>query len=332
MRKVMTAAVIVVVLFLAGTEKLLAQDLNLSIYEIQYTENPDGTSYYDQQYVNCNGGIVIHKYLGYRHKLVLYDPNNWDCWGGISVKGDYETNPTPFNDVNLGDWIYLDNVFVDETGKARGNTDLIFKDISSYPPPISIGNSLPEPLVVDVNDIAVVYDPVLKMCLVTDHRAERYEAMYIQVRNIVVGDYTNAGAHRDNYSLYEPDEPNIYCWAADYMNIDNPDDETPHPIVESELQLCSVNGILEQYTKLPDWDYYQLLTTKEEDFETEQIADFDGDCDVDFADYSSFAGHWLENGCTEPNWCGGADLVHDANAAVDMYDLLVFTQNWLEGR
>ncbi len=332
MKKVITAAVVVVFIFLTMATQLFAEEPNLSIYEIQYTENPDGSSYYDQQYVNCNGGIVIHKYLGSRHRLVLYDPNYPDGWGGISVKGDYNINPTPFDDVNLGDWICLDNVFVDETSKARGNTDLIFKDISSYPPPISIGNSLPEPLIVDVNDIAVVYDDVNETCYVTDHRAEKYEAMYIQVRNVVVGDYNNAGSHRDNYSLCEIYEPNIYCWAADYMNIDNPDYETTHPIVESGLKLCSVSGILEQYTKLSEgWDYYQLLTTKEGDFEIEQLADLDGDCGVDFVDFGLFANHWLtDEQCVEPSWCGGVDLTQ--NGTVDIFDLKEFSEHWLEGK
>src|SRR3989304_8592489 len=107
MRDLMTAVTVIFILP-AMTAQLFAEDGNLSIYEIQYTENEDGSSYYDQQYVNCIGGIVIHKYLGSRHRLVLYDPNNWDGWGGISVKGDYNTNPMPFDDVQLGDWIYLD--------------------------------------------------------------------------------------------------------------------------------------------------------------------------------------------------------------------------------
>jgi len=324
-------AVTVIFILPAMTAQLFAQEPNLSIYEIQYTEKEDGSSYYDGNTVDCLGGVVIHKYLDSRHKLVLYDPNNWDGWGGISVKGDFDTNPMPFNDVNLGNWIYLDDVLVDESGKARENTDLIFKSTSSYSK-ISIGNSLPEPLVVDVNDIAVVYDRIQETCYVTDHRAEKYEAMYIQVRGVTIGD-VNVGKAHDNYSLNKIDDPNIYCWAADYMNIDNPDDETPHPIVETGLQLCSVSGILEQYTNLYEgWDYYQLLTTKQEDFQIERMADFDDNCDVDFLDFSTFAQHWVEDGCTGPNWCGGADLIHDANEIVDMFDLMEFLQYWLEGK
>jgi len=329
MAKKVCMVVFVVTVFITATSSY-ADIPTLSIYTIQYTDNPDGSSYYDQQDVNCNGGIVIHKYLGFRHKLVLYEPNSWDAWGGISVKGDYDTNPTPFSNVQLGDWIYLENVFVDESGKARGNTDLIFEDISSYST-LSTGNSLPEPLVVEVNDIAVVYDQDLITCLVTDHRAEKYEAMYIQVRNVTIGDYNDAGSHRDNYSLEDNNDPNIYCWESDYMNIDNPDDTTPHPIVQAGLNLCGVAGILEQYTKLPDWDYYQLLTTEEEDFQIEQFADLDGDCGVDFIDFGLFAQHWLtEEQCTAPDWCDGTDLTQ--NGTVNIFDLKEFSERWLEGK
>jgi hypothetical protein len=58
----------------------------------------------------------------------------------------------------------------------------------------------------------------------------------------------------------------------------------------------------------------------------------DGDCDVDFLDFSTFAQHWLEDGGTGPDWCGGADLIHDANEIVDMFDLMEFSQYWLEGK
>jgi len=319
--------VVLVVTVFITTKSSYADIPTLSIYTIQYTDNPDGSSYYDQQVLNCKGGIVIHKYLGSRHKLLLYDPNNWDAWGGIGVKGDYDTNPTPFNDVQLGDWIYLDNVFVDESGKARGNTELIFKDISSYST-LSTGNSLPKPLVVEVNDIAVVYDQDLITCLVTDHRAEKYEAMYIKVRNVTVGDYNDAGSHRDNYSLEDNNDPNIYCWASDYMNINNPDDTTPHPIVQPGLNLCGVAGILEQYTKLSDWDYYQLLTISTGSFAK---TDIDGDCDFDFCDFGVFAQHWRTNEqCTAPDWCGGTDLTQ--NGTVNIFDLKEFSERWLEGK
>ncbi|MHC4556768.1 MAG: hypothetical protein ACYTFW_05345 [Planctomycetota bacterium] len=292
MKKGITVAVVVVFLFLTLTTQLFAQDPNLSIYEIQYTENEDGSSYYNEQIVGCNGGIVIHKWNRGRERLILYDPNYPDGWGGILVKGPFDSNV--FEDVNLGDWIKLDDVIVyEELNKARGNTTLFYEEYSSCTI-LSTGNGLPVPLVVDVNEIAVNYDLIEQTCYVTNHRAEKYESMYIQVRMVSI-DNVGVGSHVDNYSLNVLDDPNIYCWAADYINIDNPDTYTPHLIVESGLQLCRVSGILEQYTKLSDgWDYYQLLTTEVEDFEIEQIADLDGDCDVDFADFSIFGEHWLE--------------------------------------
>lgn len=292
MKKVITVVVVVVSLFLTMATQLFAQGPNLSIYEIQYTENEDGSSYYNEQIVDCNGGIVIHKWSRGRERLILYDPNYPNGWGGILVKGPFDSNV--FENVDLGDWIKLDDVIVyEELNKARGNTTLFYEEYSSCTI-LSTDDWFPVPLVVDVNEIAVNYDPIDQTCYVADHRAEKYESMYIQVRMVSIGN-VGVGSHVDNYSLNTLDDPNIYCWAADYINIDNPDTYTPHLIVKSGLQLCSVSGILEQYTKLSDgWDYYQLLTTEVEDFETEQIADFDEDCDVDFIDFSIFAEHWLE--------------------------------------
>ncbi len=266
---------------------------SLSIYDIQYTTNADGTSDYDEQTVDCEGGIVIHKSGGSRQRIVLYDPNNAYGWGGIEVKGDIDT--TPFDDVNLGDWVALGSVTVyDWENKSRGTTILYLDETSTSTVTIlSTGNELPKPLEVDVNDVAVVYDDVNDTCYVTDHSAEIYESMYIQVRNVTVGD-VNVGSHSDNYSLEDESNPNIYCWSSDYMNIDNPDDETPHPIIQTGLCMCGLNGIFEQYTKEGDgWDYYQILTTDVYDFVIEQKGDLDGDCDVDFADLAILSDNWL---------------------------------------
>ncbi|GAJ20136.1 unnamed protein product, partial [marine sediment metagenome] len=58
-------------------------------------------------------------------------------------------------------------------------------------------------------------------------------------------------------------------------------------------------------------------------------ADFDNDCDVDFLDYSHFAQYWLVDCYSDPNLCGGTDLVE--NNFVDMNDLVKFISHWLEG-
>lgn len=282
-----------VVMMYAGIFCLTKSGTTLSIYEIQYTTNADGTSNLDTQKVNCTGGIVIYKWDRGRQRVVLYDPNNPNGWGGICVKGDPGTNPTPFNSVELGDWIYLDNVLVNETGKSRGNTDLIFDNVSSYSI-LSKGNPLPKPLVVDVNEIAVIYDPVYQTCFVTDHRAEKYEGMYIQVRNVSVGDVNVGKAPPDNYSLASDQDPNIYCWASDYMNADKPSGLMHLAIITPGQHFCSVSGIFEQYTDIPyGWDYYQILTTKLDDLQITQKGDSDGDCDVDFEDLAILADNWL---------------------------------------
>ncbi|MBA7582975.1 hypothetical protein ES708_24913 [subsurface metagenome] len=292
MKKTTTTVFAILILF-TMMNTLFAQNPNLSIYELQYTENSDGSSYYDEQIVDCNGGIVIHKWSRGRERLVLYDPNYPDGWGGVLVKGPFDSNV--FEDVNVGDWIRLEDVTVyEELNKARGNTTLFYDEDSSCPR-LSRGNELPAPLVVDVNNIAVVYNDVNETCYVTDHRAEKYEAMYIQVRNVTVGDYNDAGSHRDNYSLEDNNDPNIYCWASDYMNIDKPPDPEKYmPVVQTGQHFCSVSGILEQYTQLSyDWDYYQLLTTYTGDLKRYTPADLDGDCMVDFSDFAVFCQYWL---------------------------------------
>ena len=56
--------------------------------------------------------------------------------------------------------------------------------------------------------------------------------------------------------------------------------------------------------------------------------DFNNDAIVNFADFAIFASHWLATNCTAPNWCDGTDL--DINGRVDINDLRLFCQYWLE--
>jgi hypothetical protein len=263
----------------------------LSIYQIQHTTNSDGTSNYDTQKINCEGGIVIHKWGDGRQRIVLYDPNNASEWGGIVAKGP--NGQYPFNSVNLGDWVALGSVTVyDWANKSRGTT-ILYLDGTSTVNVLSTDNPLPEPLVVDVNDVTVVYDPVYETCYVTDHRAEKYEAMYIQVRDVTVVD-VNVGKALDNYSLNMSADPNIYCWASDYMNINLVPPALHLPVIATGQHFCAVSGIFEQYTNIDyGWDYYQILTTTEDDLQIEQTGDLDEDCDVDFADLAILSRYWL---------------------------------------
>ncbi len=58
--------------------------------------------------------------------------------------------------------------------------------------------------------------------------------------------------------------------------------------------------------------------------------DFDANRQVNLIDFSTFAFRWMETGCDySNNWCGQADL--DKLGTVDMADLTILTQHWLEG-
>jgi len=300
----------------------------LSIYEIQYTTDANGTSGQHGNLVDCLGGIRIHKSNRSRTKLTLYDPANPDGWGGIMAKDRYGVGA--FADVNVGDWVSFTNVEVED---FRGTTFLQYK--SENDPNfiiVSTNNPLPRPLAVTVDEIAAPVEG-FDAWLVADHNAEKYEAMLIKVIDVNVKD-TGYGKAYDNYILQSNADPNLACWASDYMNDDR--DGIYHPYIEIGQNFCGVAGVLEQYTTEQYgiyYDYYQLLTTSTEDFTIGQTADFDYDCDVDFVDFSTFARHWLENGCNEPDWCGRADLKRDQpNGIVDTFDLLKFAQHWLEGK
>ena len=268
-----------------------AQADELSIYEIQYTADANGTSPQHGNIVDCLGGIVTHKPPTGRPRLIIQDPNYPDGWGAIQVKDLYSTGV--FIDVNIGDWVSLANVEVEDN---RGTTFLQYiGDNNAGFTIVSTNNPLPEPLVVTVDQIAAPVEG-LDSWLVTDHNAEKYEAMLIKVINVNVKD-TGYGKAYDNYILASNADPNFICWTSDYMNADKDKGLIYHPNIEPGRNFCGVTGILEQYAGEQEGisnDYYQLLTTSTEDFTIEQIADLDGDCDVDFLDFGIFTEHWLE--------------------------------------
>ena len=315
--------IIVVILGFAG----LVEAEPLSIYEIQYTTDIDGTSPQNGNIVDCLGGIVVHKSSGSRTKLTLYDPNYPDGWGGIMAK-DLD-GVGAFAVINVGDWVSFTNVEVED---FRATTFLQYAGENNPGfTVVSSGNPLPRPLPVAVDEIAAPVEGI-DSWLVADHSAEKYEGMRIKVINVNVKD-TGYGKAYDNYILESNVNTDYTCWASDYLNDDNTG--IYHTYVAIGQNFCGVAGVVEQYLGQSDgidFDYYQLLTTKTEDFTILQIADFDGDCDVDLFDFGWFAQHWLETGCTGPDWCGGTDLFQDTNAIVDEFDLMEFAQNWLEGK
>ncbi|HUT28621.1 MAG TPA: hypothetical protein VMX13_02430 [Sedimentisphaerales bacterium] len=302
------------------------QGQELSIYELQYTQDPNGTSPQHGNIVDCRGGIVIHKWLGGRPRLTLCDPNYPYGWGGIFVKDIYSVGA--FADVNVGDWVTLVNVEVED---FKGTTFLQYnQENDANLRIVSRDNVIPEPLPLQVSEIAAPIEGVDEW-VVADHNAEKYEAMLVKVVDVNVAD-SGYGKAYDNYVLRSNRDPNYECWASDYMN----EDRGPiyHPYVEPGGRFCGVTGILEQYTAETDgiyYDYYQLLTTTTADFLVEQYGDLNYDCGVDFFDFAFFAGQWLtDEQCGELDWCDGADLTK--NGSVDWFDLRDFSQEWLHGR
>jgi hypothetical protein len=57
--------------------------------------------------------------------------------------------------------------------------------------------------------------------------------------------------------------------------------------------------------------------------------DFSGNGVVNLEDFAHFASWWLEEGCTDPQWCGQTDL--DRDGFVGLGDLALFSEHWLWG-
>jgi len=288
-RTTLIMTIIMMTIALAPAGQTQAEEL--SIYEIQYTADPNGASSRHGNIVDCLGGIVTHKPPTGRPRLIIQDPNYHDGWGAIQVKDLFSTGV--FIDVNIGDWVSFTNVEVEDN---KGTTFLQYiEDNNANFTIVSTNNPLPKPLVVTVDEIAAPVESV-DSWLIVDGSAEKYEAMLIKVVNVSVQDIGYGKAY-DNYILASNTDPNQTCWVSDYMNAGKDKGLIYHPYIELGRSFCGVTGILEQYTGEQDgisYDYYQLLTTSTDDFTTEQIADLDGDCDVDFLDFKIFTEHWLE--------------------------------------
>jgi predicted extracellular nuclease len=281
------------ILMLAGLTQITI-GVDYSIYDLQYQSDPeDLNSPYVGEDVNCIGGIVIHKFPGSKPKVTLYDPTYSAGWGGIAIK-DFTAAKNFYTTVNIGDWVALTHTTVEE---YNGNTQLRFEDISGFVVESS-GNALPEPILIEPNDIkSPIYQTSPEGWLVQNHNAEKYEAMLVKVENVIVTEKDN-GKASDNYTLQSiahPNDPNFSCWASDYMN-EEVEDNGYHRFVNLGSRFCSVTGIIEQYDGYKisyEWDYYQLLTTRTGDLKRYTPADLDGDCMVDFSDFAVFSQYWL---------------------------------------
>lgn len=299
---------------------------SLTIPELQYTESPNGASIYDGHVVDCAGGVVVLKVAGGRPRMCLQDPDALDGWGAIQVKG-WATDA--FADVNVGDWVQLERVYVEE---FRGTTFLQFWDNNpdGSMPILTItsdGNALPRALVVDVNELQVPqYVPTDDAWVASDHGAERFESMLLQIRNVEVV-AQDLGKARDNYELQsftEPADPNARCWASDYMNTDRMKPDVYLPAIEAGQRFRAVTGMLEQYSNHGEgYDYFQLLTLSEASLVRLCQADLDRDGDVDLHDSQRFMEQFLAGSTLSE-----ADL--NGDGTVDLTDLDLFNAAWQE--
>ena len=58
--------------------------------------------------------------------------------------------------------------------------------------------------------------------------------------------------------------------------------------------------------------------------------DFEPDCDVDFTDFAILASAWLSNS-GQTHWNPACDISDPNDNVIDLFDLAVFTENWLTG-
>jgi len=232
-----------------------------TIRQLQETTAADGTSGHDGETVDCAGGVVIKKLARGMPRILLYDPNSADGWGGIQIK-DWSTGAALLNGVAEGDWVSLTNIPVEE---YRGTTFLQYDPLMSSTVGFSVvssGNALPAPLQVAAADIAAPVETQPEFWMIDNHNAEKYESMFVTVRNVTVTEL-GLGKGPDNYNLRAADAD---VWSSDYLNDDKVGDYDPKVAVGQGFQ--SVTGLLEQYTKVRDtyaWDYYQILTVSTAD-------------------------------------------------------------------
>lgn len=290
----------------------------LTIYEIQFTENEDGSSDYDTDVVDCAGGICTAKWAGFGlPRLMLQDPDYPDGWSGIQVK-DWTPERDLYDNVVVGDWVALTDVQVYE---KVGTTLLYYfeQDPTSGYTIVSQGNSLPAHLPVAVSDIPAPIEGPPGEWYVDNHDAELYESMRLVVRDVTVTEM-DLGKAADNYNLQDAEGAN--CWAADYMNEDVGDNGY-HPFVQVGQYSCAVSGVFEQYTNLSNgWDYYQLVTLSSADLFL--CGDLNHDGCVDHADLGILLTDW---GCTGGNCPGDCD----GDGDTDHGDLGILLTHWGEG-
>ena len=74
--------------------------------------------------------------------------------------------------------------------------------------------------------------------------------------------------------------------------------------------------------------YEWFMLTYEIPFTHVRTRDFDDNTKVNLVDFATLAFYWQRSDCSDPDRCGGADL--DINDSVNIYDLMLFVDYWLE--
>lgn len=237
-QKLLVVGLMIAVGFVGG----VAQASTLTIHDIQSNTSDGDASIYNGQIHDVTGGIVTHIWQGWKPRAYLQDPA-YPQWGGIIVK-DFEGGAFA-NNVNVGDWVSLNDILIEE---YRGTTHLQY-DTGSAPDVsftvVSTGNPVPAPRVLSASDLVV---PV-------NHSAsEPYESMIVSLHYVRVGQ-KGLGKAGDNYELMQG---GVIAWGTDYQNVDAGAPYDPNIVTGNVL--VSVTGVVEQYTKSPTWDYYQVCT------------------------------------------------------------------------
>ncbi|MGD2109582.1 MAG: hypothetical protein PVI86_09340, partial [Phycisphaerae bacterium] len=153
-------------------------DAPLTIYAIQSNTIDGDATAYQGQVVDCAGGIVIGKFPGTRPRIILQDPAYPDAWGGVQVK-DWTLGDL-YDHVEVGDWVSLSNVLVEE---FVGTTFLQWQ--TPYSPSFTIvsrNNPLPDPIELDPGEIPAPLPHPYDEWYVENHDAELYESMRLRVR------------------------------------------------------------------------------------------------------------------------------------------------------
>ena len=147
-------------LFLIFSVGLLAQT-PVSIYDIQYTEDPSGDSPYVGQVVSTTGIVTAMEYKGYKDNFFISMPEG-GAWKGVLI---YMAIDTTFV---LGDEVEV----VGTVEEYYGLTE-----ISGYNTPIvsvtllSSGNPIPAPVVITTAELA---------------SSEEYESVLVEINDVVV--------------------------------------------------------------------------------------------------------------------------------------------------